>query len=103
MTDLTQYSEKVRNIYDMKNNPTKVKDTYYKKYSSYSGEEGVSEGHSQSWFHCSFGEQGRIMSYFAIVWLVCVIMIRQAGPGDDMTANITLGSRNVQELLIIRI
>ena len=64
MTDLTQYSEKVRKIYDMKNNPTKVKDTFYKNYSSYSGEEGVSEGHSQSWFHCSFGEQGRIISYF---------------------------------------
>ena len=75
MTDLTQYSEKVRKIYDMKNNPTKVKDTFYKNYSSYSGEEGVSEGHSQSWFHCSFGEQGRFISYFALVWLSCVIMI----------------------------
>ena len=75
MTDLTQYSEKARKIYDMKNNPTKVKDTFYKKNSSYSGEKGVSEGHSQSWFHCSFGEQGRFISYFALVWLSCVIMI----------------------------
>ena len=59
----------------MKNNPTNVTNVLPKKNSCYSGEKGVSEGHSQSRFHCSFGEQGRIVSYFAIVWLVCVIMI----------------------------
>ena len=74
MTDLTQYSEKVRKRYDMKNNPINVKDNLpFPKDSCYSGEKGVSEGHSQSWLHCSFGEQGRIISYFALVWLVCVI------------------------------